>query len=82
MEKGQYGEEYIAVDQPAATLQLMTQAISPKKAKLNQAAKWRETYGSWTQGYELEQVFSAQKAIKELGWIPRSIFQNEQEFTQ
>ncbi|GGO64380.1 NAD(P)H-binding protein [Bowmanella pacifica] len=70
LERGQDGEEYIgcATQIPAVTLagQLADQAIKPVPI-----SDWFATYGTWTEGYGLQQRLSSEKAKTELGWQPR-----------
>ncbi|ALU43563.1 NAD(P)H-binding protein [Pseudoalteromonas rubra] len=71
LERGRSGEEYIGSAEHRAPLASLLQQLSEQPIECGQAALWAEQYGSWTGGYALQQVFSSDKAIRELGWQPR-----------
>lgn len=71
LERGKKGEEYIGSAEHRAPLNHLLQKLSPHPVECGLEAQWAEYYGSWTEGYSLTQVFSSEKAIQELGWVPR-----------
>jgi len=72
LEKGITGEEYIGSGSDHLVVEL-AQSLSPLETKTLALSDWLETYGSWSAGYGIKQVFSSEKAIKNLGWKPQAI---------
>ncbi|WP_125561070.1 NAD-dependent epimerase/dehydratase family protein [Pseudoalteromonas rubra] len=71
LERGKSGEEYIGSAEHRAPLASLLRQLSEQPIECGQAAQWAKQYGSWTEGYALQQVFSSDKAMRELGWQPR-----------
>ncbi|WP_125783520.1 NAD-dependent epimerase/dehydratase family protein [Pseudoalteromonas rubra] len=71
LERGRQGEEYIGSAEHRAPLAHLLRQLSEQPIECAQAAQWAEIYGTWTEGYALQQVFSSDKAIRELGWQPK-----------
>jgi hypothetical protein len=78
LENGTAGEEYIGSGSDNLVSEL-AKSISPLEIKTTPISDWLDTYGSWSAGYGIKQVFSSDKAIKNLGWKPQTIhFDNNQ----
>ena len=75
LEKGQRGEEYIGSAKPAASVLSLAKTLSSQAVKEHAYNEWLAIYGSWTEGYILQQEFSSDKAIDELGWQPVLLLQ-------
>ena len=73
LEKGQRGEEYIGSAESTASVISLAKKLSSQPIKAQAYNEWLASYGSWTEGYTLQQEFSSQKAIKELGWQPKAL---------
>ncbi|CAM3206844.1 NAD(P)H-binding protein [Vibrio neptunius] len=71
-ENGRNGEEYIGSAEHRAPLKDILQKLSDQPLECGLESQWAELYGTWTEGYSLTQVFSSDKAIRELGWQPKT----------
>ncbi len=72
LENGQSGEEYIGSGSDHS-VQELAQSLSDEPLKYVPLSDWSVTYGSWSEGYGLKQLFSSQKAMQTLGWVPKPI---------
>ncbi|CAH9049805.1 hypothetical protein PSECIP111854_00373 [Pseudoalteromonas sp. CIP111854] len=70
-ERGQSGDEYIGSAEHKAPINKLLAQRSAKKIEEYALAKWIKHYGTWTEGYSLQQVFSSNKAVGQLGWQPK-----------
>lgn len=72
LENGQSGEEYIGSGSDHSVYELAA-SLSDSPVKSVPISDWSETYGSWSEGYALKQLFSSQKAVEQLGWVPEPV---------
>lgn len=61
-------EEYIACTKNMSLSEMVEQISNIRQVVTVAKSKWIEKYGSWVEGYFLNQKVSSQKAIKQLGF--------------
>ncbi len=79
MEAGQPSHTYIGVSDPAVPFSTLVRQISQQPALEHQYGKWQAIYGDWVEGYVLEQTFTSDRAIEQLGWQPTVIYAEHSE---
>ncbi|WP_440054365.1 NAD-dependent epimerase/dehydratase family protein [Pseudoalteromonas sp. T1lg65] len=73
LELGEPGEEYIGVGEAKFNIVQWLKKTNDVDVLTDRISEWKSIYGNWVEGYALQQYFSSDKAIVELGWQPKAI---------